>query len=344
MGFLSGLGQLAANAVAPTLNVAAAREAANRQATEQQQQMAIQALILARQQQQAQVENALKQAQAGQAQATTAYRGAQQNALEHPKPNIQRGPGGQLGVIDPNDPTKFTPIGPAPAVKPTGPTPGTPEYMKLQTDLARMRASFAPSPNVYLTGQNAQGQPEIYAGASRGTPSLTPMGVAKPVGGAGGSASLSPVDREKMLNQAKIDNETMKAYENKVMTTGQAPGTLAGLAGAAASGGGTGFQSQAIGILGNKATGAIDSDYQRYITAQRSYGRIMGNLQSKRYTDHQAEIERSISGLQGNDLNSTIKYKQQLRDASLAEPAATPAPAGAAGKYSPNNPFAPKNP
>jgi len=183
----------------------------------------------------------------------------------------------------------------------------------------------------YIAGGTPD-NPQYFAGTTKGTPSLTPMGVQKPTAqGGGGSASLSKEDRQKMLNQARLDNETMKAYENKVLSQGNVPGFAAGaagiLAGAAPSGVVGGFSS----LVGNAATGAIDPDYQRYITAQRSYGRIMGNLQSKRYTDHQAEIERSISGLQGNDLSSTIRYKQQLRDSSLADDSSpgTGAPAGA---------------
>lgn len=162
-------------------------------------------------------------------------------------------------------------------------------------------------------------------------------GMATPTKSSGGSASLSPEDRARMLEQAKLDNATMKAYEQRVMSGQAKVGTLAGVAGATASGSGAGVMGNVMGVLGNAATGAIDPEYQKYITAQRSYGRIMGNLQSKRYTDHQAEIERSISGLQGNDLNGTIQYKQDLRDKSLADvdahgtPTAAPKSSGRGG-------------
>jgi hypothetical protein len=72
-------------------------------------------------------------------------------------------------------------------------------------------------------------------------------------------------------------------------------------------------------VLGQSWLGG-DPEYQKYLTAQSSYGRIMGNLQSKRYTENQAKIEKDISGLTGGDLDSTVAYKQQLREASLNDP------------------------
>lgn len=157
----------------------------------------------------------------------------------------------------------------------------------------------------------------------------------KPAAAAGGSASLSPEDRQKMLNQAKLDHDTMKRIEQRVLDGKLNFGTAAGLAGAASQAHGN-VGSEMLGVLGNAAAGGIDPDIQNYFTAQASYGRIMGNLQSKRYTDHQADIERRISGMQGNDLLNTIRYKQSLRQASiddpvLATPKAAPAPTGRGG-------------
>lgn len=142
---------------------------------------------------------------------------------------------------------------------------------------------------------------------------------AKP-GGAGGGQSLAPEDRVRMMSQAKIDNAEMKRIEGRVLRGELKFGTAAGLSAAAQGAHGSPL-NEAASVLGNAAAGALDPDIQKYITANASYGRIMGNLQSKRYTDNQAQIEKTISGLKGNDLHQTISYKQQLRDASLADPA-----------------------
>ena len=220
-----------------------------------------------------------------------------------------------------------SPLRPLPKVGSQQPIMGSPEWREAKKFEESIKPKPAPT-NVYLTGTDpATGQPTVFAGSSKGTPTLTNMNVGKPAGGAGGSASLSPEDRQKMLVQAKLDNQTMKDFEAKVLAGQAKVGMMAGLAGASSDAHGS-VGSNMLGILGNVATGAIDPEYQKYITAQRSYGRIMGNLQSKRYTDHQAEIERSISGLQGNDLHGTIQYKQQLRDASLADPQIAPAQGG----------------
>ncbi len=139
-------------------------------------------------------------------------------------------------------------------------------------------------------------------------------GIKTPGGGMGGS--LDADSRAKMMAQAKIDNDEMKRIEGRVMRGEIQFGTGAGLASAAANAHG-GPLNEALSVLGNSAAGMLDPDIQKYLTANSSYGRIMGNLQSKRYTDNQAQIEKTISGLKGNDLNNTIAYKQQLRDASL---------------------------
>lgn len=157
------------------------------------------------------------------------------------------------------------------------------------------------------------------------------IGGPKPATGGGGQ-SLAPEDRAKMYNQAKIDNAEMKRIEGRVMRGELSFGTAAGLASAAQGAHGSPL-AEGMSVLGNAAAGHLDPDIQKYITANSSYGRIMGNLQSKRYTDNQAQIEKTISGLKGNDLNNTIAYKQQLRDASLADPVlAAPVGGGQGGK------------
>jgi hypothetical protein len=177
--------------------------------------------------------------------------------------------------------------------------------------------------NVFVTGTGADGKPAIFEGQNKGPGALHDTGVGKPAAAGAGGGSLSTDDRQKMVSQAKIDNEEMKRIEARVLRGELQFGTVAGLAGAASQAHG-GPLNEMVGVLGNAAAGAVDPDIQKYFTAQSSYGRIMGNLQSKRYTDHQAEIEKRISGMQGNDLSNTINYKQQLRDASLADPTITP--------------------
>lgn len=265
-------------------------------------------------------------------------------------PKVMRGPGGQL--LDVSDPSNPQSVGPGPATKPTAQRPlidpvtgkvnfydptNPPQGLKLNP---KPRPDAQPTITVLPGTNGGPAQGVVTHGPGIGSTIPIP-GVTKTAAGGGGGASLAPEDRAKMLSQAKLDNQTMKDYENKVMQSGKAPGTVAGLAGAAAGSQATGLGSQAISILGNRATGMVDPDFQRYITAQKSYGRIMGNLQSKRYTDHQAEIERSISGLQGNDLTGTIQYKQALRDASLAEPSAG-TPAGASPSAPTSAPTPPK--
>lgn len=317
---INGLLGFLGRAAAPAANTLAAHNEAEQTERERLRQQALQVLAQQRQDLNDRINNAYKQSQTRAADAL-----ADQRSL----PPVR--------AIDPNSPEAFkNRLDYESGLAKLKPTPQDPTAVHAANRDYDVKHPLPQSPtNVYLPSVDpATGQTVYSVGKSKGDPNITPTETVKPAGGpGGGSASLSAEDRQKMLNQAKLDNATMKAYEEKVMAEKKAPGTVAGLAGAAAASGGTGFGAQAMGILGNAATGAFDPDYQRYITAQRSYGRIMGNLQSKRYTDHQAEIERSISGLQGNDLAGTIRYKQQLRDASLAEPeGAAPATHQAAPK------------
>lgn len=228
-----------------------------------------------------------------------------------------------------------------PRIDPLSPAGITADSLKAAA-VAGAQAPFKKDPNAdpkdhftFITTTDPTTGKTVVQRGNTATGSLESTGVqGKEASALGAGASLSPEDRLKMLNQAKLDNQTMKAYEAKVLSGQAKVGTAAGLAGASADAHG-GVLNNMIGIAGNAATGAMDPEYQRYLTAQRSYGRIMGNLQSKRYTDHQAEIERSISGIQGNDLPGTIQYKQQLRDASLADPAIIPQGGGRGGGGTP---------
>jgi hypothetical protein len=228
------------------------------------------------------------------------------------------------------------PVPKVPTARPASMIPGTPEWIAAEREKAKIGAEFRAPPsssNVYITGVDSTGKPTIYTGKSKGDPTLTNTNVGKPVGTGGGSASLSQEDRDKMKAQAQLDNQTMKDFEAKILADPAHfnVGMTSGIAGSLAGGHGSGVLPGVLAAVGNTMTGAINPEYQKYITAQRSYGRIMGNLQSKRYSDNQAEIERSISGLGANDLPATIRYKQQLRDASLADPAINPTGGGRAG-------------
>lgn len=175
-----------------------------------------------------------------------------------------------------------------------------------------------PAPNFSFTTTTdpKTGQQKISAGNTH-TGGVTDTGALAKAGGAGGS-SLSPDDRLKMYEQAVRDDQEQTRIEDRVLGGKLEFGTGAGMANAAANAHGSPV-SDMVGVLGNSALGAMDPDLQTYRTANKSYGRIMGNLQSKRYTDNQAAIEQDISGMKGNDLAETIRYKRELRKLSLAD-------------------------
>lgn len=240
-----------------------------------------------------------------------------QQLREYTKPPVphQHYDADRGGMVN-EDTNTFTPTAALPPNPNQQPIMGSPAWKAAK----QFEAGLAPQPLV--TTQD----PDNPDGAGILTPRTAAAGQhvpGKPKPGAAGAGSLSADDRGKMLAQANVDNTTMKRIEQRVLDGQLNFGTIAGLAGAASGAHGS-PTAEATGVLGNAVAGAIDPDIQNYFTAQQSYGRIMGNLQSKRYTDHQADIERRISGMQGNDLANTIQYKQQLRDASLADPSVVP--------------------
>lgn len=135
MSFLSGLGQFAANAVVPTLNVAAARAQAQRAEEDSQRQQMIQAVLLQKQLEQARIDNALKAQQT----ATSAAHGSlYTQQAGQPKPPV-------LGTPEylkaETDLEKMR----AANRPPTAPLLGSPEYLAAQTGLAKMRQQYAPA-------------------------------------------------------------------------------------------------------------------------------------------------------------------------------------------------------
>lgn len=324
MGLLNGLGnaiQGAAQTAVKASPYAASILAQRKQAEERDRQTALAQLYALNQDNRANM--AATQAYA-QGAANLEHTNAQTEALRHPAQAVKYLPSAdgtyqglptkvtQGSAVAPIETGIKAPPKPAPKIDPLSPQGVAASNAK--TDHAvQTRAANAPPKNTPLVKTMKPDGSIVYTRQDQAA------GMSPPTTTTGGGQSLAPEDRAKMLAQAKLDNETMKQYEAKVMAGKASVGTVSGVAGATADAHG-GPLNNALGIIGNKVTGAIDPEYQRYLTAQRSYGRIMGNLQSKRYTDHQAEIERSISGLQGNDLHSTILYKQQLRDASLADP------------------------
>lgn len=273
----------------------------------QETQDLIDQIKLARQAQQDQM---MKQSQ----EITNTYHEAQTNALTTPKPPepFTLAPGATRYNPD------GTPIVASPAAD-RNPLMGSPEWK----DAERFKAGLVQPTNVFQTGVDAQGKPTIFAGKNRGDPNLTDTGVNRPTTGASGSGrSLPPEEMDKMRNQARLDAETMKVFEDKVKAGTATLGPVDAGLGAGASQRISGLGSGLSAGLQNKMLGSSmlgNPEYQKYVIAQRSFGRIMGNLQSKRYSDAQAEMERSISGLNADDRDGTIDYKQNLRREALGD-------------------------
>ena len=129
----------------------------------------------------------------------------------------------------------------------------------------------------------------------------------------GGIGSLSPQALEGMHQQAIEADKIMTAYEAKYGRNPGIVGAASGIGGAALTSQGGGFGSKLLQLGGNAALGLGNPEYQTYLNAQKRFGNIMGNIMSRRYTEHQGTLDTDLSGLQMADVAPTIALKQSFR-------------------------------
>jgi hypothetical protein len=171
---------------------------------------------------------------------------------------------------------------------------------RMKIDAMRPKMIWAHDPNsnqdLYVTEQEA---------AARG--------MTKPQGGFGGQGALSPQALAAMSAQAKEADDIMTKYEAKYGKNPSLVGPGSGLLASAQSTQGQGLYAGGQRLLGNMGLGAANPEYQQYLAAQKRFGNIMGNLMSRRYTEHQGTLDTELAGLQAGDVMPTITLKQSYR-------------------------------
>lgn len=181
MGFLSGILDAASHAVGPTLNLMAGRAQGQAIAQQRQQQQLLQAYALQRQQQQDALARAMAQ---------STMQGRSDLAKHYANQDTAANARNALGQKH-EDYLES---------QPKAPVLGTPEYLKAQEDVTKMKAKYRPAPQNNFTfpvvmGPN--GQPVVARASTKtGDITLTDVG-GKPTSSQGGGSA--PVSQRAMF-------------------------------------------------------------------------------------------------------------------------------------------------
>jgi len=202
---------------------------------------------------------------------------------------------------------------------------GTPEYLAAKGDETKITAQnqnkygyhAPPSSFSFGTTVDANGQPVVLKQNTK-TGEVTPTDALKPTttGRGGGIGSLTPEAIQAMYDQAAHANSVMRAYEDDYRAGKVQVHTGSQALGAGAGAHSTGLMALATGAEAagsNALMGVTDPRYQEYLTAQKRFGNIMGNLMSKRYSEYQGTLDTQLAGLSANDAAPTLDLKQSYR-------------------------------
>lgn len=321
MGLLDFLG--AATNVAT--GAAGAQQMGQYEATMMQRNQAIQAAMLARQMRQEQNMEEYRNAMAAAAYGRRNYYDWRTEQPPKP-PNVKtfQGPDGGEWWMDPTTHQAFPVLkgeGAGPQPGPAGPAaqaPGGPAAPAGKPK--QLIGRLPPPPNPYgnpVVTVDAQGN-RTYAVPSRKDASITETTVAAPQ--PNGTNAMSAVGIKSQLDQARTADQEMRQYEEYFRAHPNEIGTGTSMAAGAAGVQNQGIVSGAEKGLGNWALGRFNPRYQKYLTAQKKFGNAAANLQTRRYTEHQGQLEQDLSGLSQGDIGPTIDLKQQLRQELLNAP------------------------
>lgn len=201
---------------------------------------------------------------------------------------------------------------------------GEPGYNEAFANQEKIRAQYAyhpPPPQKGMwahdntTGTDVWVTPDQAASA--------PDRFTKPVGGGGrgGAGAISPESTQAMFDSADSAAKYMDWYEKKHPN---GPGWIAGGVGSSSIQPRKGLGSALEAGAANIALGVFDPEYQTYLAAQRRFGNVFSNLQSRRYTEHQSVLDTDLSGMNPGEAANTIALKKQFRQDLLNSRPAPP--------------------
>lgn len=163
--------------------------------------------------------------------------------------------------------------------------------------------------DVYVSAEQAAAMPDRYT---------KPAGTA----GRGGAGAISPESTQAMFDSAESASKYMDWYEKNHPN---GPGWISGGVGSSSIQPRKGLGSSLAAGAANIALGVFDPQYQTYLAAQRRFGNVFSNLQSRRYTEHQSVLDTDLSGMNPGEAANTIALKKQFRQDLLNSRPAPPA-------------------
>jgi len=272
------------------------------------------------------------------AQMGTAMQRAQLNNLEHPyHPPTVLAPGAT--VLGPEGKPGYT-NAPLPKTQLVRQKDGSYVAVDVETGLDRSGRpveGYTPPVQPQVIGAVDQdGNPHYFRVPKNGGPATPVQGLEpKPTssGGGGGAGVLTPQAVESMYNQARQADAVMKAFEAKYALGLASVGGLSGALGGGVQEPVRGLASGLTSSASNALLAATNPEYQTYLAAQRRFGNIMANTQSRRYNEVQNQVDTDLSGLKSADVGPTVNLKQSYRDDLLngLQKQVSQSPGGTAG-------------
>lgn len=184
-----------------------------------------------------------------------------------------------------------------------------------------------PANNTYITGTDAAGNPSIFAGTTRGTPTLTDTGIGKPAGTGMGAQSASAQSQQARLmaavSEARLADKRMREFEDKLLSDPGAEGhqdisvpqqaagnLMTNLAGS------HGFVG-AIGQAGSEAAlNAVSPEYAQYLRDASTIGRAEQMMSPRGGNETMvranALLARAGTGAQKNTIDASRMARQAL--------------------------------
>ena len=177
----------------------------------------------------------------------------------------------------------------------------------------------APASNTYITGTDANGNPSIFAGATKGTPTLTDTGVGKPATGntMSGSAQAQQARMMAAVSEARLADARMRTYEDgllsgktKISPLQQMGGTLMTNLSGSHSLSGAGTQAASEGLLN-----ANSPDYAQYLRDAATIGRAEQMMSPRGGNETMVRANALLSRAGTGAMANTIEASRQARQA-----------------------------
>lgn len=152
-------------------------------------------------------------------------------------------------------------------------------------------------------------------------------------GGSGiGGQSISPEQIQGMYDRLATDDKAMRAYEQGLTEGTRSISPFTAFSAGVGSADPKGLVGAAESVAGAAGVAHSDPDYQNYLTHEQDFAAIMQQIDSKRATEVQGKIDKSLAGAKIGDVAPTIASKQAIRQTILNYRPPGPKPTVSSGR------------